>query len=136
MTTIISHGIDLVDIARFERTLNDHPDRFLERCFCEGERAYAESRPKRRSQHLAARFAAKEAVMKAIGTGLANGVTWKEIEVRLLPSGAPELSVTGRAAEIALELGITGWLISLSHTDSQAIASVIGVGAAEPTPSP
>ncbi len=136
MTTFISHGIDLVDIARFERTLCDHPDRFLERCFCDGEREYADSRPKRRSQHLAARFAAKEAVMKAIGTGLANGVSWQEIEVVRLPSGAPALSVTGRAGEIALGLGITGWLISLSHTDSQAIASVIGVGESQPAPSP
>ena len=131
MTTIISHGIDLVDIARLERTLSEHPERFLERCFTEGERAYAESRPKRRSQHLAARFAAKEAVMKAIGTGLANGVSWKEIEVRLLPSGAPALSVTGKAGEVAAGLGITGWLISLSHTDFQAVASVIGVGVGE-----
>ena len=136
MTTTISHGIDLVDIARFEQTLSNHHDRFLERCFTEGERAYAESRPKRKSQHLAARFAAKEAAMKAIGTGLQQGVSWTDIEVRLLPSGAPKLVVEGKAGEVAKGLGITSWLISLSHTDTQAIASVIGLGDGPMPPSP
>ena len=128
MPHTLTHGIDLVDIARFERTLADHPDRFRERCFTESERAYAASRPKRESQHLAARFAAKEAALKAIGTGWRDGIAWTDIEVKLLPSGAPILEVGGKAGEVAAELGITGWLISLSHTDSHAIASVIGLG--------
>lgn len=136
--TPFSHGIDLVDIARFERTLTDHPDRFRQRCFTEAERTYAASHPKRESQHLAARFAAKEATLKAIGTGWRDGIAWTDIEVKLLPSGAPTLHVGGRAGEIAADLGITGWLISLSHTDTHAIASVIGLGPsdAEIPPSP
>jgi len=136
LTTLLAHGIDLVDIARFERTLSNHHDRFLDRCFTKDERAYAKSRPKRLSQHLAARFAAKEATMKAIGTGLRDGISWTDIEVRLLPSGAPTLAVGGRAGEIAAELGIKSWLISLSHTDSQAVASVIGLGEIRSDPSP
>jgi holo-[acyl-carrier protein] synthase len=136
MTTLLTHGIDLVDIARLARTLADHPERFRQRCFTEAERAYAASHPKRESQHLAARFAAKEATLKAIGTGWRDGIAWTDIEVKLLPSGAPTLKVGGRAGEIAADLGITGWLISLSHTDTHAIASVIGLGQTQPEPPP
>ncbi|MCB9838853.1 MAG: holo-ACP synthase [Phycisphaeraceae bacterium] len=131
-----AHGIDLVDIARFERTLTDHPERFRERCFTENERAYALAHPRRESQHLAARFAAKEATLKAIGTGWRDGIAWTDIEVRLLPSGAPTLHVGGKAGEIAAQLGITGWLVSLSHTDTHAIASVIALGQSPTSPPP
>lgn len=124
---IVGHGIDLVSIARIAQLLGDHPDRFLERCFTAGERSYQEQ-GRRYHEHLAARFAAKEAVMKALGTGLAEGVSWTEIEVVKLSSGAPELRVTGRAAEIAQARGITSWQISLTHTDDLAMASVIACG--------
>jgi len=127
MSRIVSHGVDLVEIARLERTLSEHRERFMQRCFTPAERAYAESRPKREAQHLAARFAAKEAALKAIGSGWRDGIAWTDVEVRLLPSGAPTLSVTGRAGELARERGIGGWIVSLSHTDAYALASVIGV---------
>jgi phosphopantetheine--protein transferase-like protein len=76
---ILGHGIDLVEIARIQRMLADHGERFLERCFTPAEREYAEP-ARRREEHLAARFAAKEAVLKAMGTGLDDGLAWTEIE--------------------------------------------------------
>lgn len=121
---IVGHGIDLVEIARIAEVLGRHEERFLERVFTPSEQAYrADSR--RRTEHLAARFAAKEAAMKALGTGLASGITWTDIEVAGGPSGSPVLRLHGRAAEVAAGLGITSWHLSLSHTDSHAIASVI-----------
>lgn len=124
---ILGHGTDLVSTSRIAQMLADHSDRFLERCFTPGEREYQQT-GRRYHEHLAARFAAKEAAMKALGTGLADGITWTEIEVVRLPSGAPMLNITGRAAAIAAQRGITQWNISLSHTDDLAIASVIASG--------
>jgi len=121
---IVGHGIDLVENARIAAVLADHEERFLERVFTPAEQAYrADSR--RRIEHLAARFAAKEAAMKAMGTGLASGITWTEVEVQSGPTGAPTLRLHGRAAEVAAGLGITTWHLSLSHTDTHAMASVI-----------
>lgn len=121
---IVGHGIDLVENARIAAVLADHEERFLERVFTLAEQAYrADSR--RRTEHLAARFAAKEAAMKALGTGLASGITWTEVEVQSGPTGAPTLRLHGRAAEVAAGLGITTWHLSLSHTDTHAMASVI-----------
>ena len=122
----IAHGVDIVEISRIREMLAEHPDRFVERVFTEHESA--RSAGKRRAEHLAARFAAKEAVMKALGTGLADGISWTEIEVVSLPTGEPTLRLTGRAAAIAKRRGISAWLISLSHVELMAIASVIGLG--------
>ena len=124
---IVGHGIDLVSIARIAQLLGDHHERFLDRCFTAGERSY-QQQGRRYHEHLAARFAAKEAAMKALGTGLADGITWTEIEVVKLDSGAPELRITGRAAEIALARGIDAWQLSLTHTDDLAMASVLACG--------
>jgi holo-[acyl-carrier protein] synthase len=123
----IAHGIDLVPVSRIARMVADHDQRFLDRCFTPAERAYAEP-SRRRDEHLAARFAAKEAVMKALGTGLDDGLTWTEIEVVREPSGRPGIALRGRALEIAAALGIHSWLVSLSHTDDHAAASVIALG--------
>ena len=123
---VLAHGIDLVEVARIGRMVTDHGDSFLTRCFTDSERAYAGDR-KRRDEHLAARFAAKEAVLKALGTGWANGIAWTDVEVVLLPSGQPTISLDGRAAEIAQSHGITRWLVSLSHTETHALASVIAL---------
>lgn len=123
----LTHGIDLVEVSRIAEMLDRHGHRFLERVFTEGERAYAET-SKRRAEHLAARFAAKEATLKALGTGWRNGIAWTDVEVVSLPSGQPELRVHGRALELARELGVERWLVSLSHTGTQAMASVIGCG--------
>lgn len=124
---VLGHGVDIVDIARIERTLNDHSDRFLDRCFTPAERAYAEG-SKRRTEHLAARFAAKEAVMKALGTGWAAGVGWTDIEVEREASGRPCVRLSGAAAEAARVMGVRRWDLSLSHTETSAIASVIASG--------
>ncbi len=123
---IAGHGIDIVEVARVGRMLSEHGERFLSRCFTAGERdAGAGSR--REAEHLAARFAAKEAALKALGTGLTRGISWTEIEVVRDAGGRPGLAVAGRAAAVAAEQGITGWHVSLSHTETHAIASVIAV---------
>lgn len=130
-SSIRGHGVDLTEIARIERMVADQGQAFLDRCFTEGERAYADKSVKRRFEHLAARFAAKEAAMKALGTGWANGVGWTDFEIVNGPEGAPSLRVSGRAAELASERGIAAWHVSLTHTGSMAMASVIAEGPAE-----
>ena len=125
---IISHGIDLVSIARVQAMLDDHGERFAERCFTAAERAYAEAGGMQRGQRFAARFAAKEAVMKALGTGWAQGVAWQDIEVLRDEKGVPVVRLAGRAAEVASERGIGAWHLSLSHTTDLAMASAIAVG--------
>lgn len=126
---VIAHGVDLTEVARIARLLERHPGRFLERCFTEAERAYCLA-SKRRDEHLAARFAAKEAVFKALGTGWAQGLDWKDAEVTRSPAGVPGIALANRAAAIAAERGITGWLLSLSHTRGLALASALALGTA------
>ncbi|HCT44405.1 MAG: ACP synthase [Phycisphaerae bacterium] len=125
---IIGHGVDIVETARIKQMLGDHPERFLERCFTPGEQEDSKS-SRRQLEHLAARFAAKEATLKALGTGWAQGIGWTDIEVVRAESGKPSLKVTGRAGEIAAEMGITTWHLSMSHVAPTAIASVIAEGA-------
>lgn len=124
---ILGHGVDIVEVARIERSLKNHQDSFLNKCFTNQE-VLDSGDSRRRNEHLAARFAAKEAALKAIGTGWSQGIAWTDVEVVRLESGKPELRVTGRAAEIAASMGIDRWFVSLSHTDNAAIASVIGEG--------
>ncbi len=121
---IIGTGVDIVETARIADLLGNHPERFLERCFTKGEQEDSKSN-KRQNEHLAARFAAKEAALKALGTGWSQGIGWTDIEVVKEPSGKPYLKITGRAAEIADELGITKWHLSLSHISTHAIAMAI-----------
>ncbi len=130
---IIGHGIDIVEVARIGAMLQAHGQRFVTRCFTEAESGYAESARRRRAEHYAARFACKEAVLKALGTGWRDGISWRDIEVRRGPSGQPNVVLTGRCAQIADELGIEHWHVSLSHTDTIATASVIGSGPATGT---
>ena len=125
---IIGHGIDIVEIIRISELLEAHGERFLTRCFTDGERRYAETGRKRRAERYAARFACKEAVLKVIGTGWRDGISWRDIDVLREPSGQPQIAISGRCAEIAQKLGIVSWNVSLSHTDKVAIASVIGCG--------
>lgn len=99
--------------------------RFAERVFTAAERAYCEARGASAWRHYAARFAAKEAAFKALGTGWAGGVAWHEAEVMRGGSGAPRLVLTGRAREVFAERGGTDAHLSLSHTDEHAIAQVI-----------
>jgi len=125
--TITSHGIDLVDTARIADMLQKHGEHFLLRVFTDAERAYCDASHKRRIEHYAARFAAKEAALKALGTGWRNGIAWTDVEVVKQPTGQPLLRVHGEVAELAAEQHITRWLVSLSHTETHAIASVIAL---------
>jgi holo-[acyl-carrier protein] synthase len=124
---ILGHGIDLTEVDRIDEMLAEHGDRFVQRCFTPREIADAGDGP-RRVEHLAARFAAKEAALKALGTGWAQGVGWTDVAVHRAESGKPELVVTGRAAAVAAERGITRWHVSLTHTKDHAVASVIAEG--------
>jgi holo-[acyl-carrier protein] synthase len=123
---IIGHGIDIVETARVAKMVEDHEERFLRRCFTQGEQDYVAANPARRAEHLAGRFAAKEAILKVLGTGWANGVSWTQAEVVREPSGKPAVKLHGRCAEIAGELGITRWHLSISHSGGFATASAIG----------
>ena len=124
---IIGHGIDAVEIARIGRLLDRQGERFRARCFTADERAYADS-SRRFVEHYAARFAAKEAVMKALGTGWARGVGWTEIEVVREDSGRPGVRLYGAAARLAAGAGVGRWWLSLTHTEGMAVASAIAEG--------
>ena len=122
---IVGHGVDLVSVARIRRMLADHGDHFLEWTFTEAEVAYARRRKKGFEETLAGRFAAKEAVMKALGTGWREGVTFPGIEILNEPSGRPTVVLHGGAAERAKALGVTAWHLSITHTGDFAAASAI-----------
>lgn len=124
----LAHGVDLVEVPRIERMLAKPGDRFAERCFTDSERAYCESGGKLRVERYAARFAAKEAVMKALGTGWTGGVAWTDIEVVRDGTGRPAIVLHNAAKELAEKSGLREWAISLSHTGMTAIASVIATG--------
>ena len=123
----VAHGIDLVECTRLQEVIDRHGERFLKRTFTPVELEYCDQR-KRRIEHLAARFAAKEAVMKVLGTGWTKGVAWTDIEVANDPAGRPEINLTGKSAQVAAELGIDTVLISITHTAGHAMASAIGCG--------
>lgn len=127
MNNAVAHGVDLVWTARIAEMLRDHGQKFLDRCFTTGEQAYCAANPLRQTEHLAARFAAKEAVLKALGTGLADGINWTDVEVVRQASGRPEIVLHAKAAEAAARLSIRTWLVSLSHIDKVALASVIAL---------
>ena len=122
---MLSTGVDLIEIARVERMLSRYGDRFLARVFTPAEILYCRGR----TAELAARFAAKEAVSKALGVGVRmiarDGIHWQDVEVVGDPRGKPLVRLYGRAAERAAELGLTEWAISLSHTREHAIAFVV-----------
>ena len=121
---IIGTGIDLEQVVRIEQAIARHGERFLHRVFTEGERRYCDSKANRLERYTA-RFAAKEAAMKALGTGWSHGVRWRDIEVSRQPGGRPTIVFHGVAAEIAANLGVVRTALSLSHTSEQAIAHVI-----------
>ena len=117
----ISVGVDIIEIDRISATLERFGERFLQRVYTDGEAAYCRGR----APQLAARFAAKEAVMKALGTGT-RGVGWREVEVTRKRTGEPEVALHGRAAIRAEQLGIGRIAVSLSHSRKYAVASVVG----------
>jgi len=121
---VIGIGVDLVECARIQHSLDRFGDRFLRRVFTDGEIEYATSM-KFPARHLAARFAAKEAVSKAFGTGIGKSMGWRDIDVRKKPSGEPFLVFTGGAEILAKERSVTNALITLSHTDNHAMAMIV-----------
>lgn len=121
---IIGIGVDLCEVDRVEAAIARHGERFLNRIYTEAERAYCESRVNR-MERFAGRFAAKEAAMKAIGTGWRRGVAWRDFEVRRAASGQPVIFFGGVARKIADELGVKRALVSITHIKSMAMAQVV-----------
>jgi holo-[acyl-carrier protein] synthase len=121
---IVGSGIDAVEIARIQRAWDRYGARFLDRVFVEAEQAYC-LRKRNAAESLAARFAAKEAAAKALGTGISFGVNWLEFEVVRELSGRPSLKFHGRAAQIAGRLGVTHSALSITHTALLSFASVL-----------
>jgi holo-[acyl-carrier protein] synthase len=121
---IVGTGIDIVEVPRVAASIGRFGARFLQRVFTDAEIRYCQSK-QNAAERFAARFAAKEAGLKAIGTGWRHGVAWKDVEVRREPSGRPTIAFTGKAAEFAAKLGVTRASLSISHTKEHAIAQVI-----------
>jgi holo-[acyl-carrier protein] synthase len=119
---IVGLGMDLIEVSRVARTAEKHGDRFLRRIYHPRE---LEATRGDRMQYLAARFAVKEAVFKALGTGWARGIRWVDVEVQNLPSGQPILLLHGEAAEQASRLGAVRSLVTITHTSGHAAAVVI-----------
>jgi holo-[acyl-carrier protein] synthase len=121
---IVGTGIDIAEVPRIQQSIERFGDRFLQRIYTAGEIRYCDSKANR-VERYAARFAAKEAAMKALGTGWSHGVRWRDCEVVRLPGGRPTISFHGKAAGFAAKLGVKNAALSLSHTAEQAIAQVI-----------
>jgi len=121
---IVGTGVDISEVDRIAAAVKRFGDRFFQRVFTPAEIRYCMAKPNA-AERLAARFAAKEAGMKAIGTGLRHGITWQDVEVVRLPGQRPMLQFHGKAAEFAARLGCKRTHLSLSHTKEQAIAYVI-----------
>lgn len=121
---IVGTGVDLAEVPRIRASIERFGDRFIQRIYTAAEIAYVE-RKANRYERYAARFAAKEAGMKAIGTGWRRGVRWKDFEVTNLPSGKPTLRFHGVAAQFAAQLGVNNVALSLTHTAELGMAHVI-----------
>jgi holo-[acyl-carrier protein] synthase len=121
---IVGTGIDIAEVPRIAEAIQRYGERFLQRVFTEGEIRYCDAKANR-IERYAARFAAKEAAMKALGTGWNHGVRWRDCEVIRQPGGRPTMTFHGKAAEFASKLGAARVALSLSHTAEQAIAHVI-----------
>jgi holo-[acyl-carrier protein] synthase len=124
---ILGHGIDIVETDRIRKLIEQHGRHFLERVFTAAEQTYCELNKKRRIEHYAGRFAAKEAVLKVLGTGWRGGIAWTDVEIVKDPSGQPKVVLSGECARIAKELGISRFHVSLSHIETHATASAIGM---------
>jgi len=123
---IVAHGIDLVDCPRIEMMVERHGRKFMSRVFTTAEQAYADSN-KDRIEKLAGRFAAKEAVLKLMGTGWRGKIAWTDIEIKNNPVGQPEVTLTGEVEKIAEKLGIEHVSVSITHTANFAIASAVAL---------
>jgi holo-[acyl-carrier protein] synthase len=126
---IVGHGIDIVETARIRALVDNHGQHFLDRVFTPAEQQYCSMNPKRYFEHLAGRFAAKEAVLKVLGTGWRGGIAWTDVEITKETSGQPRIVLSGECLRIAGELGIARWHVSISHIETHATASAIGLEA-------
>jgi len=122
--SVLGVGVDLVENARIQHSLDRFGDRFLQRVFTQGEIEYSQSM-KFPARHLAARFAAKEAVSKAFGTGIGKAMGWKDIDVHREPSGEPFVVLEGGAKKLAEERRVAAVWITLSHTEHHAMAMIV-----------
>ncbi len=123
---LVAHGIDLVDFGRIEQMLQRHGERFTSRVFTEPERTYANAN-KNRTEKLAGRFAAKEAILKLCGTGWRGKIAWTDIEIVNNPQGQPQVTLYNEVKAIAEKLGIGHISISITHTANFAIASAVAL---------
>ena len=127
---VISTGVDLVEVERIQKALENGRigKRFRDRVFTEKEIQYCDKKQRGKYESYAARFAAKEAVMKALGRGWGSKVRWLDIEVARLRSGKPEIVLHGPTAELAEQIGIRRWALSITHTKEHGLACVIAEG--------
>ena len=123
---IVAHGIDLVDCPRIEAMIERHGERFIQRVFTQAEQAYAEAN-KNEIEKLAGRFAAKEAVLKLMGTGWRGKIAWTDVEIINNSTGQPEVVLRGEVEKIARKLGIKHISVSITHTANFAIASAVAL---------
>ena len=124
---ILGLGTDIIEVVRIGHMLDRHGEQFLRRVYTTTEVEYCHAR-RDHTQHFAGRWAAKEAVMKTLGTGWAHGVTFRDIEVRSNPGGRPSIVLSGGAGAKARELGITEVLVTISHCRAYATATAIAMG--------
>jgi holo-[acyl-carrier protein] synthase len=124
---LISIGTDIIECVRIAQMIEKHGEVFLQRVFTRREIEYCSSR-KAATQHYAGRWAAKEAVLKVLGTGWARGIQWTDLEIQNEVSGAPVMKLSGKAAEIAQERGIQEVMVSISHCRAYATAFATGIG--------
>jgi holo-[acyl-carrier protein] synthase len=122
---VVGLGTDLIEIVRIQASIDRYGEQFLRRVFTEGEIVYCMRKKRNAAESFAARFAAKEAGAKALGTGISQGVSWREIEVRRAQGQRPELEFSGRAAERAKAMGVRGISLSLTHSRDVAMAMVV-----------
>lgn len=127
---IVGTGVDIVETVRIHGSIEKFGERFLQRCFWPAEVAYCQSM-KSPALHFAARFAAKEAISKAFGTGIGRQLGWKDMEIRKRDSGEPYVVLQGKGLELARQRGVATVLVSLSHCKEYAIAQAVTVGTGE-----
>lgn len=127
LVNVIGHGIDLVDVAEMRRWIEDPRDPLIPRCFTQAELDEI-GEGINRVERLAGRFAAKEAVLKALGTGFGAGIAFSDVEIYRAHGGAPQVRLTGGAANAAAASDVTAWRLSISHAGGLAMASVLALG--------
>jgi len=129
-TQIIGIGADIIECLRIAQMIDRHGELFIRRVYTDHEIGYCSSK-KAATQHYAGRWAAKEAVLKALGTGWVRGISWRDVEIRHKPGGAPTVALCGGAKEVLERSGITSMHVSISHCRSHAVAYAIAEGNVE-----